>query len=127
MRISRRSGSKNIKRLWTGLLKPYGLAVPAGALRWSAELPAVGDWVRARRADATLALIEKVEPFDPDDLAVRATIMAYVPERSGTLADERELPSMRSGFPRDFMRTSAERISREAVSTTEDHRFLQRD
>lgn len=37
-------------------------AVPAGALRWSAELPAVGDWVRARRADATLALIEQVEP-----------------------------------------------------------------
>ena len=33
-------------------------AEPAGALRWSAELPAVGDWVRARRADATLALIE---------------------------------------------------------------------
>src|SRR5258708_4157307 len=39
-----------------------GDAVPAGALRWSAELPAVGDWVRARRADATLALIENVEP-----------------------------------------------------------------
>jgi ribosome biogenesis GTPase len=37
-------------------------AVPAGALRWNAELPAVGDWVRARRADATLALIESVEP-----------------------------------------------------------------
>jgi ribosome biogenesis GTPase / thiamine phosphate phosphatase len=37
-------------------------AVPAGALRWSAELPAVGDWVRARRVDATLALIESVEP-----------------------------------------------------------------
>jgi len=37
-------------------------AAPAGALRWGAELPAVGDWVRARRADATLALIEKVEP-----------------------------------------------------------------
>jgi len=37
-------------------------AVPAGALRWSAELPAVGDWVRARRVDATLALIENVEP-----------------------------------------------------------------
>ncbi|HQQ71157.1 MAG TPA: hypothetical protein PLL92_12700, partial [Alicycliphilus sp.] len=37
-------------------------AVPAGLLRWSAELPAVGDWVRARRADATLALIETVEP-----------------------------------------------------------------
>ena len=37
-------------------------AVPAGALRWSAELPAVGDWVRALRADATLALIEQVEP-----------------------------------------------------------------
>jgi len=37
-------------------------AVPAGALRWSAELPAVGDWVRARRADATLAWIEAVEP-----------------------------------------------------------------
>lgn len=36
--------------------------VPAGALRWSAELPAVGDRVRARRADATLALIENVEP-----------------------------------------------------------------
>jgi ribosome biogenesis GTPase / thiamine phosphate phosphatase len=41
-------------------------AVPAGNLRWEAELPAVGDWVRARRAtssaDATLALIESVEP-----------------------------------------------------------------
>jgi ribosome biogenesis GTPase len=37
-------------------------AEPSGALRWDAELPAVGDWVRARRADATLALIESVEP-----------------------------------------------------------------
>jgi ribosome biogenesis GTPase len=37
-------------------------AVPAGALRWNADLPAVGDWVRARRVDATLALIESVEP-----------------------------------------------------------------
>ena len=37
-------------------------AAPAGALRYSADLPAVGDWVRARRADATLALIENVEP-----------------------------------------------------------------
>ena len=37
-------------------------AVPAGVLRWNAELPAVGDWVLARRADATLALIENVEP-----------------------------------------------------------------
>lgn len=37
-------------------------AVPAGALRWNAELPAVGDWVQARRADAGLALIESVEP-----------------------------------------------------------------
>jgi ribosome biogenesis GTPase len=37
-------------------------AVPSGALRWSADLPAVGDWVRARRVDATLALIESVEP-----------------------------------------------------------------
>ncbi len=35
---------------------------PSGALRWSAELPAVGDWVRACRVDATLALIENVEP-----------------------------------------------------------------
>ena len=37
-------------------------AVPAGILRWSADLPTVGDWVRARRADSTLALIEDVEP-----------------------------------------------------------------
>ncbi len=37
-------------------------AVPAGALRWNADLPAVGDWVRVRRVDATLALIESVEP-----------------------------------------------------------------
>src|SRR6185437_2399626 len=37
-------------------------AVLAGTLRWNAGLPAVGDWVRARRADATLALIEDVEP-----------------------------------------------------------------
>jgi ribosome biogenesis GTPase len=37
-------------------------AAPAGILRWNAELPAVGDWVQARRANATLALIENVEP-----------------------------------------------------------------
>jgi len=37
-------------------------AVPAGALRWNAELPTVGDWVHARRADSALALIESVEP-----------------------------------------------------------------
>lgn len=37
-------------------------AHPAGALRWSAELPAVGDWVGVRRAGASLALIEHVEP-----------------------------------------------------------------
>jgi ribosome biogenesis GTPase / thiamine phosphate phosphatase len=37
-------------------------AVPAGILRWNAELPAVGDWVHARRVDATLALIENLEP-----------------------------------------------------------------
>lgn len=36
--------------------------VPAGLLRWDGELPAVGDWVRARRADEALALIESVEP-----------------------------------------------------------------
>jgi ribosome biogenesis GTPase len=37
-------------------------AVPAGRLRWEAELPAVGDWVAARRVDAALALIEAVLP-----------------------------------------------------------------
>jgi ribosome biogenesis GTPase len=37
-------------------------AVPAGTLRWSGDLPAVGDWVVARRADPSLALIERVEP-----------------------------------------------------------------
>src|SRR4051794_37920762 len=37
-------------------------AVPTGTLRWSADLPTVGDWVQARRADASLALIESVEP-----------------------------------------------------------------
>jgi ribosome biogenesis GTPase / thiamine phosphate phosphatase len=37
-------------------------AVPAGVLRWNAELPVVGDWVRARCAHSTLALIESVEP-----------------------------------------------------------------
>lgn len=37
-------------------------AVPAGVLRWNAKLPAVGDWVRARRVDAALALIEDLEP-----------------------------------------------------------------
>jgi ribosome biogenesis GTPase / thiamine phosphate phosphatase len=36
-------------------------AVPAGALRWGGELPVVGDWVRARRADPSLMLIEEVE------------------------------------------------------------------
>ena len=37
-------------------------AVPAGILRWNGQLPGVGDWVRARRVDASLALIENVEP-----------------------------------------------------------------
>jgi ribosome biogenesis GTPase len=37
-------------------------AVPAGLLRWDAQLPAVGDWVLARRPDPDLALIETIEP-----------------------------------------------------------------
>lgn len=37
-------------------------AVPAGRLRWEEALPAVGDWVAARRADASLAWIEGVLP-----------------------------------------------------------------
>lgn len=37
-------------------------AAPSGSLRWSGELPAVGDWVRARRVDPSLSLIEDVEP-----------------------------------------------------------------
>ncbi|HEX8984911.1 MAG TPA: ribosome small subunit-dependent GTPase A [Bryobacteraceae bacterium] len=37
-------------------------AVPAGRLRWEDTLPAVGDWVAARRVDAELALIEAVLP-----------------------------------------------------------------
>jgi ribosome biogenesis GTPase len=37
-------------------------AVPAGRLRWSDALPAVGDWVSARRVDAELTLIEAVLP-----------------------------------------------------------------
>lgn len=36
--------------------------VPAGKMRWAETLPAVGDWVVARRADVTLALIEEVLP-----------------------------------------------------------------
>jgi ribosome biogenesis GTPase / thiamine phosphate phosphatase len=37
-------------------------AVPAGALRWDGSLPAVGDWVKARWPDASLAVIEEVLP-----------------------------------------------------------------
>jgi ribosome biogenesis GTPase / thiamine phosphate phosphatase len=37
-------------------------AVPTGELRWCGELPAVGDWVVARWADHSLAVIESVEP-----------------------------------------------------------------
>jgi len=37
-------------------------AVPAGRLRYDSVLPAVGDWVAARRVDSTLALIEAVLP-----------------------------------------------------------------
>ncbi len=37
-------------------------AAPAGRLRWSEMLPAVGDWVAARRVDADLLLIEAVLP-----------------------------------------------------------------
>lgn len=37
-------------------------AAPAGRLRWTGELPAVGDWVAARRVDSALALLEAVLP-----------------------------------------------------------------
>jgi ribosome biogenesis GTPase len=37
-------------------------AAPAGRLRWDDELPAVGDWVAARRVDESFALIEEVLP-----------------------------------------------------------------
>jgi ribosome biogenesis GTPase / thiamine phosphate phosphatase len=37
-------------------------AAPAGRLRWDDVLPAVGDWVAARRVDESLALIEEVLP-----------------------------------------------------------------
>ena len=37
-------------------------AAPAGRLRWSDTLPAVGDWVAARQIDRELALIEGVLP-----------------------------------------------------------------
>ena len=37
-------------------------AVPAGKIRWAEALPAVGDWVVARRVDPALALIEDVLP-----------------------------------------------------------------
>ncbi len=37
-------------------------AVPAGRLRYDSILPAVGDWVAARRVDPKLALIEAVLP-----------------------------------------------------------------
>lgn len=35
-------------------------AVPAGALRWDGELPAVGDWIAARAVEPGLALIDAV-------------------------------------------------------------------
>jgi ribosome biogenesis GTPase / thiamine phosphate phosphatase len=37
-------------------------AVPTGRLRWGAQLPAVGDWVAARRVDPELAWMEAVLP-----------------------------------------------------------------
>ena len=37
-------------------------AAPAGRLRWGDVLPAVGDWVAARRVDPELALVEAVLP-----------------------------------------------------------------
>jgi ribosome biogenesis GTPase len=37
-------------------------AVPAGRLRWDDVLPAVGDWVAARKVDRSFALIEEVLP-----------------------------------------------------------------
>ncbi len=37
-------------------------AAPAGRLRWDEVLPAVGDWVAARRVERNLALIETVLP-----------------------------------------------------------------
>jgi len=37
-------------------------AVPAGRLRWDEELPAVGDWIAARRVDGSLAWMESVLP-----------------------------------------------------------------
>jgi ribosome biogenesis GTPase len=37
-------------------------ATPAGRLRWDDTLPAVGDWVAARKVDQSFALIEEVLP-----------------------------------------------------------------
>jgi ribosome biogenesis GTPase len=37
-------------------------AAPAGSLRWEGALPAVGDWVAARRVNPEFALIESVLP-----------------------------------------------------------------
>jgi ribosome biogenesis GTPase len=37
-------------------------ATPAGRLRWDDVLPAVGDWVAARKVDQSFALIEEVLP-----------------------------------------------------------------
>lgn len=37
-------------------------AVPSGRLRWDDSLPAVGDWVAARKVDQSFALIEEVLP-----------------------------------------------------------------
>jgi ribosome biogenesis GTPase len=37
-------------------------ATPSGRLRWDDDLPAVGDWVAARKVDQSFALIEEVLP-----------------------------------------------------------------
>lgn len=59
LRLARVSGAVHEQyRILTGDAECE--AVPAGSLRWEGELPAVGDWIAARRVEPGLALIEAV-------------------------------------------------------------------
>jgi ribosome biogenesis GTPase len=87
-------------------------ATPSGRLRWDDSLPAVGDWVAARKVDPSFALIEEVLP--------RRTQFSRRTAGSGNreqvIAANIELAVIVCGLDRDF---NLRRIERYLVLASE--------
>jgi ribosome biogenesis GTPase len=73
-------------------------AAPTGRLRWDGDLPAVGDWVAARKVDQAFALIEGVLPR----LTQFSRAAAGSVQREQVIAANIDLAIIVCGLDRDF-------------------------